>query len=86
MKAHSLLLPGVLVVALTLAPSAADAQRRPSVKDRLQTLEQQANAPSPTLELLKQIEDMRAEIATLRSQVEELQQRIQAGEHGQRYR
>ena len=73
MKAHSLLLPGVLVVALTLAPSAADAQRRPSVKDRLQTLEQQANAPSPSLELLKQIDELRAEIQTLRAQIEVLQ-------------
>ena len=73
MKAHSLLLPVLLAVALTLAPGAADAQRRPSVKDRLQVLEQQANAPSPSLELLKQIDELRTEIQALRAQIEELQ-------------
>lgn len=72
MKAHSLLWMPALLLAM-LAPGDASAQRRQSIADRVAALEQQANAPSPTLELLKQIEDMRAEIAALRSQVEELQ-------------
>ncbi|PJK11545.1 tol-pal system protein YbgF [Lysobacteraceae bacterium NML08-0793] len=54
-------------------PFAADAQRRPSMSDRVAALEQQANAPSPTLELLRQMEEMREEIRSLRAQVEEMQ-------------
>lgn len=72
MKVHSLLLLPVLGLGLML-PSDADAQRRQSVADRVTALEQQANAPSPTLELLKQIEDLRAEVSALRAQIEELQ-------------
>ena len=72
MKVHSLLLLPVLVVGL-MSPSSAEAQRRQSVADRVTALEQQANAPSPTLELLKQIDDLRAEVSTLRAQLEELQ-------------
>lgn len=72
MKAHSSLLPLLLTLAM-LAPASAEAQRRQSIADRVSALEQQANAPSPTLELLRQIEDLRAEVRTLRAQVEELQ-------------
>ena len=72
MKVHSLLLFPVLALGLSL-PSSADAQRRQSLGDRVTALEQQANAPSPTLELLRQIESLRAEISTLRAQIEELQ-------------
>lgn len=72
MKVHSLLLLPVLAVGL-MSPPRADAQRRQSVADRVTALEQQANAPSPTLELLKQIDDLRAEVSTLRAQIEELQ-------------
>ena len=72
MKAHSLLLLPVIALGL-LSPTGAEAQRRQSLGDRVTALEQQANAPSPTLELLKQIEDLRAEVRTLRAQLEELQ-------------
>ncbi|MBE2211153.1 MAG: tol-pal system protein YbgF [Xanthomonadaceae bacterium] len=72
MKAHSLLLLSVLALGL-MSPSGAEAQRRQSVADRVTALEQQANAPSPTLELLKQIDELRAEVSTLRAQIEELQ-------------
>ncbi len=72
MKVHSLLLLPVLALGL-MSPSNADAQRRQSVADRVTALEQQANAPSPTLELLKQIDELRAEVSTLRAQIEELQ-------------
>ncbi|MGY0505289.1 tol-pal system protein YbgF [Luteimonas sp. e5] len=60
-----------------LVPGNAEAQRRPSTKDRLAALEQQANAPSPALELLRQIEDLRAEVQGLRAQIEELQHQNQ---------
>lgn len=72
MKVHSLLLLPVLALGMML-PSSAEAQRRQSVADRVTALEQQANAPSPTLELLRQIDALRAEISTLRAQIEELQ-------------
>ena len=71
-KSHSLLLLPVLTLAM-LAPLTAEAQRRQSVSDRVAALEQQANAPSPTLELLTQIDDLRSEVRGLRAQIEELQ-------------
>lgn len=71
-KTHSLLLASTIALPL-LMPFAADAQRRPSISDRVTALEQQANAPSPALELLRQIEEMRGEIRSLRAQVEEMQ-------------
>ncbi len=70
-KTHSLLLFPAL--ALTLAATQAHAQRKPRMADRVSALEQQANAPSPVLELLPQIEEMRSEIQSLRAQIEELQ-------------
>ncbi len=72
MKVHSLLLLPVLALGL-MSPSGAEAQRRQSVADRVAALEQQANAPSPTLELLRQIEALRAEVNSLRAQLEEQQ-------------
>ncbi|RMH94130.1 tol-pal system protein YbgF [Lysobacter pythonis] len=71
-KPHSFLLSSALSVAL-FASAPAEAQRRQSIADRVAALEQQANAPSPTLELLRQIEEMRNEIQGLRAQIEELQ-------------
>ena len=72
MKVHSLLLLPMIAMGLVV-PSSADAQRRQSLADRVTALEQQANAPSPTLDLLRQIEALRAEVSTLRAQIEELQ-------------
>lgn len=72
-KPHSLLLLTPLILALAASP--ATAQRKPRMADRVAALEQQANAPSPTLELLQQMEDMRAEIRNLQAQIEELQHR-----------
>lgn len=71
MKAHASLLSAALVLALV--PASAEAQRRPSIADRVTALEQQANVPSPTLEALRQIEELREEIRGLRAQIEELQ-------------
>lgn len=71
-KSPVLLLPSLLAIALFAAPP-AEAQRRQSIGDRVTALEQQANAPSPTLELLRQIDELRAEIRGLRAQIEELQ-------------
>lgn len=71
-KTYSLLLASTVALPL-LMPFTADAQRRPSISDRVTALEQQANAPSPALELLRQIEEMRSEIRALRAQLEEVQ-------------
>lgn len=74
MTAPVRLLLAAALVATTAAP-AAEAQRRPSLADRVAALEQQANAPSPTLEALRQIEELREEVRGLRAQLEELQHR-----------
>ncbi|PJK06127.1 tol-pal system protein YbgF [Lysobacteraceae bacterium NML95-0200] len=71
-KTYSLLLASTVALPL-LMPFTAEAQRRPSISDRVTALEQQANAPSPALELLRQIEEMRGEIRALRAQLEEVQ-------------
>lgn len=72
MKAFSRWLLPALALTVLLVPDAR-AQRRQSLADRVAALEQQANAPSPMLDLLRQMEDMRAEIRSLRAQLEEIQ-------------
>ena len=72
MKTLSRVLLPMLALAVLLVPEAR-AQRRQTLSDRVAALEQQANTPSPMLDVLRQMDDMRAEIRALRAQIEEMQ-------------
>ena len=85
MKVHPRMLIPALALFVLLAPDALG-QRRQSLADRVAALEQQANAPSPMLDLLRQMDDMRAEIRTLRAQIEEMQHQDDEGARSGRTR
>ncbi|MDH5822254.1 tol-pal system protein YbgF [Luteimonas sp. RD2P54] len=63
-----------IVVAAALVAAAPVSAQRPSLADRVAVLEQQAAANRGNVDLLNQLSQLRSEVTTLRSMVEELQQ------------
>lgn len=73
-RTHSLALALAFAASAFAAPAAA---QRASLADRVAALERRANDSQGNLDLLNQVNQIKGELATLRSQIEELQRQAE---------
>lgn len=71
-RIQSFALAAAIAAAVTAAPAQA---QRASLADRVAALEQRAGNNQGNVDLLNQVNQLKAEVASLRSQIEELQQK-----------